>query len=54
MTKKLYGIAIKERSEPQRPVDMKLTGSEGTRVVLSAAKRVIAKHEKGIKTLAKR
>jgi hypothetical protein len=54
MTKKLYGITIKERSEPQRPVEMKLTGSAGLRVVLSAAKRVIATHEQVIKALAKR
>jgi hypothetical protein len=54
MAKKSYGIAIKPRSEPQRPVEMKLTGSEGSRVVLSAAKRVIATHEKVLKALAKR
>jgi hypothetical protein len=54
MTKKTYGIAIKERAGPVLPVEMRLTGSEGTCVVLSAAKRVIATHEKVIKALAKR
>jgi hypothetical protein len=54
MTKKTHDIALKERAGPVRPVKMRLTGSEGTRVVLSAAKRVIATHEKVIKALATR
>ncbi|MGA3252444.1 MAG: hypothetical protein ABSD12_30540 [Paraburkholderia sp.] len=54
MMKKSYGIAIKERSTPVSPVEMKLTGSEGTKAVINAAKRVIATHEKVIKALAKR
>lgn len=54
MTIKSYGVAIKKRSTPQRPVEMKLTGTEGSRVVISAAKRVIATHDKVIKALAKR
>ncbi len=54
MTKKNYGIDVKKRTGSLRPVEMKLTGSEGSRVVLSAAKRVIATHDKVIKALAKR
>lgn len=54
MTKKTYGIAIKERAGPVRPVEMNLTGSEGTKAVIDSAKRVIATHEKVIKALAKR
>jgi hypothetical protein len=54
MTKNSYGIAIKERSAPVHPVEMNLTGPEGSRVVLSAAKRVLKMHEKVIKALAKR
>jgi hypothetical protein len=53
MTKKTYGIAIKERV-PIRPVEMNLTGSEGTKAVIDAAKRMLATHEKVIKALAKR
>jgi hypothetical protein len=54
MTMKSYGIAIKKRTTPQRPVEMNLTGSEGSRVILSAAKRMLATHEQVIKALAKR
>ncbi|WP_186332276.1 hypothetical protein [Bordetella genomosp. 13] len=49
-----YGIVIKPRTEATRPVDIKLTGKEGSRVVLSAAKRVLVTHEKVIKALANR
>lgn len=54
MTKKLYGITIKQRLEPQRPVEMRLTGSAGSRGILRAAKRVIATRDQVIKALAKR
>jgi hypothetical protein len=51
---KNYGVTIKVRTSPQRPVEMQLKCSEGSRVVMSAAKRVIATHEKVIKALANR
>jgi hypothetical protein len=53
-TMKNYRVTIKVRTSPQRPVEMQLKGSEGSRVVMSAAKRVIATHEKVIKALANR
>jgi len=49
-----FGVELKVRPTPVRPVEMKLTGEEGSRVVINAAKRVIAMHEKVIKALAKR
>ena len=52
--KKTYGVTLKAKTEKQRPVPMTLVGPEGSRVVLSAAKRVIATHAKVIKALAQR
>lgn len=52
--KKTYGIELKEKSDKQRPVKMALSGEKGSRAALAAAKRVISKHEKVIKALAKR
>jgi len=52
--KKYHGIVIKPRKTLTRPVEMKLVGEEGTRVVISAAKRVLVTHEKVIKALANR
>ena len=49
-----YGVKHRPRSGPIKPVAMDLDGSEGSRVVLGAAKRVIAVHGKVIKALAKR
>lgn len=52
--KKTYGITLKTRPGKQRPVPMTLSKEEGSRVVLSAAKRVITTHSHVIKALAKR
>ncbi|WP_179958205.1 hypothetical protein [Chitinimonas arctica] len=52
--KKTYGVAIKQRTEQIKPVPMDLGVTEGSRVVLGAAKRVISTHEKVLKALAKR
>lgn len=52
--KKTYGIELKVKESKQRPVPMTLSSKEGSRVVLSAAKRVITTHSKVIKALAKR
>jgi len=54
MMKKTYGVTLKSRPDKQRPVTMQLQGKAGSRVVLNAAKRVIATHEKVIKALADR
>jgi hypothetical protein len=54
MMKKTYGITLKPRTEKQRPVPMVLAGTDGSRVVRNAAKRVISTHEKVIKSLANR
>jgi hypothetical protein len=45
---------LKPRQGKQRPVEMSLASPEGSRVVLGAAKRVMATHEKVIKALANR
>jgi hypothetical protein len=52
--KKTYGVKLKQRADKQRPVSMELQGKDGSRVVLSAAKRVISTHAKVIKALANR
>lgn len=52
--KKTYGVTLKSRPDKQRPVSMQLQGKDGSRVVLNAAKRVIATHAKVIKALADR
>jgi hypothetical protein len=52
--KKTYGIEVKARTSPQRPVKIDLSGKEGSRVVNTAAKRVITTHAHAIKALAKR
>ena len=49
-----YGVAIKTRKAKQRPVPMDLSGEQGTRLVLTTAKRVMATHAKVIKALANR
>lgn len=49
-----YGIVIKPRTEKTLPADIKLVGKEGSRVVISAAKRILVTHEKVIKALANR
>jgi hypothetical protein len=54
MMKKTYGVTLKPRTEKQRPVPMSLASTDGSRVVRSAAKRVISTHEKVIKALANR
>lgn len=54
MMKKTYGINLKEKQDKQHPVKMPSSDKEGTRVVLNAARRVISKHAKVIKALAKR
>jgi hypothetical protein len=53
MTKN-YGIKMKPRSAPQKPASITLTSKEGSRVVRSAAKRVIKTHAAVIKALANR
>ena len=52
--KKSYGVTLKAKTEKQKPVPMTLSNKEGSRVVLSAAKRVITTHSKVIKALASR
>lgn len=54
MVRKTYGITIRTRTEPVRPVRMDLSGPEGERIWLEAARRVIATHAKVLKALAKR
>lgn len=49
-----YGVVIKARTAKQRPVPMDLSGEQGTRLVLTTAKRVMATHAKVIKALAHR
>ena len=51
--KKNYGVALQAR-QAFKPVPMDLSGKEGSRVVLATAKRIIVKHAKVIKALAKR
>jgi hypothetical protein len=52
--KKDYGVALQVRPRAIKPVPMDLSGKEGSRVVLAAAKRVIVRHAKVIKALANR
>jgi hypothetical protein len=54
--KKTYGIEKKPQvaREKVRPVQMNLSGTEGRRVVMSTAKRVMSTHADVIKALAKR
>jgi len=52
--KKTYGLVLKEQREQVRPVQTDLSGKEGARVVMAAAKRVMATHAKVINALAKR
>nr|WP_315428150.1 hypothetical protein [uncultured Albidiferax sp.] len=52
--KKTYGLVLKEQREPVRPVPMDQSGKKGSRVVMAAAKRVMATHAEVIKALAKR
>ncbi|MDY7540242.1 hypothetical protein QN372_10130 [Undibacterium sp. RTI2.1] len=52
--KKTYGVVLETVREKQKPVPMNLSNKEGSRVVLSAAKRVISTHSKVIKALANR
>ena len=54
LMKKTYGVTLKPRPGKQRPVSMELQGKDGSRVVLSAAKRVMSTHAKVIKALANR
>lgn len=54
MTRKLYGIELKPRGEPVRPIPIDLSGPEGERIVRSAVKRVLETHKDVIKALAKR
>lgn len=52
--KKTYGLVLKEKREPVRPVPMNLANEEGARLWLAAAKRVMTTHAKVIKALAMR
>lgn len=52
--KKNYGVALQARPQAFKPVPMDLSGKEGSRVVLATAKRIIVRHAKVIKALAKR
>ncbi|NHR08655.1 MULTISPECIES: acetyltransferase [Chromobacterium] len=53
-TAKNYGIALKTRKGPVKPVELDLSGEPGVRIVKTAAKRVIQRHKKVIKALADR
>jgi hypothetical protein len=50
---KKYGVEPKEKREKVRPVPMDLSGKDGQRVVMAAAKRVMTTHADVIKALAK-
>lgn len=52
--KNTYGLTLKEKREPVRPVKIDLSGQAGSRVVMAAVKRVMATHAKVIKALALR
>ncbi|WP_429949313.1 hypothetical protein ACQYWY_20455 [Comamonas sediminis] len=51
---KKYGIEINQKRDKVRPVPMDLSGKDGQRVVMAAAKRVMTTHAEVIKALAKR
>lgn len=51
---KKYDVEIKEKREKVRPAPMDLSGKEGQRIVMAAAKRVMTTHADVIKALAKR
>ncbi|MCD5360591.1 hypothetical protein [Chromobacterium aquaticum] len=53
-TAKNYGIVLKMRKGPVKPVELDLSGEPGMRIVKTAAKRVIQRHKKVIKALADR
>jgi hypothetical protein len=52
--KNTYGLTLREKREPVRLVKMDLSGQAGSRVVMAAAKRVMATHAKVIKAIASR
>ncbi|MDK2122823.1 hypothetical protein [Parachitinimonas caeni] len=52
--KTMYGVAIKQRKEVVAPVAIDLDAPQGSRVVMSSAKRVAATHAEVIKRLADR
>lgn len=47
-------VALKVERPKHKPVKMELAGAEGSRVVLSTAKKVIETHRAVIKALANR
>lgn len=51
---KNYGIELKARTGPVRTTPMDLSGEPGRRIVMAAAKRVMAAHTATLKALAKR
>lgn len=51
---KKYGVELKQKREKVRPAPMDLSGKDGQRVVMAAARRVMATHADVIKALAKR
>jgi hypothetical protein len=53
-TSNSYGIRVKERTQPVKPVAIPLANEDGSRLVKTAAKRVISRHKKVIKALADR
>jgi hypothetical protein len=52
--KKDYGIHLKARPEPRRPVAIELSTADGSRMFTDAVKRVIATHAQVLQALAKR
>ena len=52
--KNTRGLTLKDKREPVRPVKMDLSGQAGSKVVMAAAKRVMATHAMVIKALASR
>lgn len=51
---KNYGIDLKTRMWPVRPVPMELSGEAGRRIVMAAVRRVMTEHADVLKALASR
>lgn len=51
---KNYGIELKTRMGPVRPMPMELSGEAGRRIVMAAVRHVMTEHAEVIKALASR